>query len=658
VFRNRKRRQRAILAVIVALATLLGAYLTGISYFENNIQAAVYDYVITSAPAQVRNQITVVAVDDATVAKYGRWPLPRQAYVDLLNALKPLNTKVVAFDVAFYDPSDKPEQDLALATAIKDIGNVILAMQGTGIPEYRDRAQHFPGLLLPLEMYRQAAAGLGAVTVNPEFDSRVREVQLIVKGPDGKPYYALALVASIKHLAGDLSRARVEGDRFIVPAPLGDRLMPLNEGGAMRVYYAAPPHPPVEAGKPASCTGNTEFCVVSLVDVVEGRVARTSLQARSIYVGAHSLSAVPDNYPVPNSAADKMWGVEIWANAAQSIFTNRYPVPNQGFLPTMVQFLFLTVVGMLLVFRFRLFGFLGALLLLAAYSFVQLALFLFQVEGPVGNGPVYIPSIAYFAPGVFWWVVTLGYLLVEEQFAVARTQSTFGRFVTPSVARTIMDREERGGLQLGGEIREMTVLFGDIRGFTTISEGMDPQTLMGTLNRYFDGMVAIVNRYDGTVNKYNGDNIMVIWNAPVEVADHPRKAVECAIEVQKWIVAERAKGGPDVSFGFGINTGSAVAGFLGAHGRMEYTVIGDTVNVASRLTSSDIARRDQVACGADTLARLGDDVVKVDLGAIFVKGRNEPVRCFQIDRIGLAANPNPAPPPEIPVGKAAVAGFH
>jgi class 3 adenylate cyclase len=181
---------------------------------------------------------------------------------------------------------------------------------------------------------------------------------------------------------------------------------------------------------------------------------------------------------------------------------------------------------------------------------------------------------------------------------------------------------------------------------------------MATLNRYFDGMVTIVTRYQGTVNKYNGDNIMVLWNAPVEIPEHGRRAVECALEIQKWVQEERAKGGPDVSFGFGLNTGSAVAGFLGASGRMEYTVIGDTVNVASRLTSSDIARRDQVAVSQELLSKLGDDVVSVDLGAIVVKGRSEPVHCYQVDRVGMIANPNAAPPPEIPVGKAAVAGFH
>lgn len=182
--------------------------------------------------------------------------------------------------------------------------------------------------------------------------------------------------------------------------------------------------------------------------------------------------------------------------------------------------------------------------------------------------------------------------------------------------------------------------------------------MLDHLNRYFEGIVGVVNRYAGTVNKYNGDNIMVLWGAPLDVADHARKAVQCALEIQHWIIAEREKGGPDVSFGFGINTGPVVAGFLGAMGRMEYTVIGDTANVASRLTANDIARRDQVACSEATLAELGDDVAVIDLGPIRVKGRAEPVRCYQVDRIGGIASLRPAPPPDRPIVAAAVAGAH
>ena len=121
---------------------------------------------------------------------------------------------------------------------------------------------------------------------------------------------------------------------------------------------------------------------------------------------------------------------------------------------------------------------------------------------------------------------------------------------------------------------------------------------------------------------------------------------------------QREKGGPDVSFGFGINTGPVVAGFLGAKGRMEYTVIGDTANVASRLTSADIARRDQVAVSGETLSEIGDDVEAVDLGAVLVKGRTEPVSCWQINRLGQVATPKPAPAPDLPIGRAVIAGYH
>jgi adenylate cyclase len=426
----------------------------------------------------------------------------------------------------------------------------------------------------------------------------------------------------------------------------------------MSVYYAAPPAPPTFDNSSYPCKNPLEFCVVSLKDIVNGTVPKDLIVGRLVLVGAHSLSAEPDDYPVPNSSGHKMYGVEIWANAAQTIFTNRYPVLRQNDVTTLAQLLIVTLVGLLLVLRWRLFGFIGALGLLVGYVLGAYVLFGLQTQGLVGSGPVEVPSIAYVLPAVFWWVILLGYLLLEEQFAVARARVTFGRFVTPSVARTIMDREEAGKLALGGEEKRVTVLFGDIRGFTTLSEGMAPSELLHHLNRYFDGMVDIVNRYEGTVNKYNGDNIMVLWGAPLEVKDQARKAVECALEMQSWIVSERERDGPDVSFGFGINTGRVVAGFLGAKGRMEYTVIGDAANVASRLTSSDIARRDQVACSGETLRELGDDVEAVDLGAIRVKGRAEPVPCWQINRLGAVRSPRPAPAPEGPIGRAAVAGYH
>jgi adenylate cyclase len=652
VFTKRHTRQRLVVAGLTLFALAVGAILLRGELFDTSLQSIVYDKAIDIGQTTLRNQVTIVALDDTTVDRY-RYPLPRPVYTDLLRALKPLNPSVVAFDIAFYDAAQNPEEDRALAAAIKDSGNVLLAMQGSGTATLGDHTERYPVVQLPIAVLRDAAAGVGSVNIHPDPDGRVRYAQLWIEGPDGARYYSLPLVAAAKKVRAELSSAKREGDLFTVPAPLGDRVIPIDRRGGMSIYYAARPAP-----APASnCSDHDFFCVVAMKDVINGTVPRDLIAGRAVFIGAHSLSAVPDSYPVPNSGGDKMFGVEIWANAAQSILTNRYPVLKQGDLATLAELFVVTLVGLLLVLRWRLYGFIGALALLVAFVIGAYIAFSLQTQGLVGAGPVEVPSIGYVIPVVFWWIILQGYLLVEEQITVARTRVTFGRFVTPSIARTIIDREEAGKLALGGEEKRVTVLFGDIRGFTTLSEGLAPGILLGHLNRYFDGMVDIVNRYEGTVNKYNGDNIMVLWGAPLEVKDPARKAVECALEMQRWIVSEREKDGPDVSFGFGINTGPVVAGFLGAKGRMEYTVIGDSANVASRLTAADIARRDQVVVSGETLAELGDDVEAVDLGAVAVKGRLEPVPCWQINRLGGVAAPKPAPAPEVPIRRAVVAGY-
>jgi len=662
VFTKRPTRQRLVVAGLTLVGLAVGVLFLRGEIFDTSLQSVVYDRAITIGNTTLRNQVTIVALDDFTITQYGQhYPPPRQAYTDLLRALKPLNPSVIAFDVAFYDAAQNPEEDRSLAAAIRDAGNVLLAMQGSGRATLGDHTERYSVVQLPIPVLRDAAAGVASVNIHPDPDGRVRYSQLLIEGPDGATYYSLPLITAARKVHAELSKAERTGDLFTVPAPLGNRVIPIDRRGGMSIYYAAPPAPStadaIRSGH-YPCRNPDYFCIVSMKDVINGTIPRDLIAGRAVFIGAHSLSAVPDDYPVPNSSGEKMFGVEIWANAAQSILTNRYPVLRQSDPVTLAQLLVVTLAGLLLVLRWRLYGFIGALGLLVVYVTGAYVIFAIQTLRILGDGPIEVPSIAYVIPAVFWWIILLGYLLVEEQITVERTRVTFGRFVTPSVARTIIDREEAGKLALGGEEKRVTVVFGDIRGFTTISEGLAPEILLGHLNQYFDGMVDIVNRYEGTVNKFNGDNIMVLWGAPLEVKDQARKAVECALEMQRWIVAEREKGGPDVSFGFGINTGPVVAGFLGAKGRMEYTVIGDNANVASRLTAADIARRDQVVVSGETLSELGDDIEAVDLGAVGVKGRVEPVPCWQINRLGAIATPKPAPAPEAPLRRAAVAGYH
>ena len=650
---TRQRRQLLVTGAFLLLAILGGAGASSAGILDQNLQASVYDFLLQNAGDAPRSQVTIVAIDDSTISRYGRWPLPKAAYADVVKALAVYHPTVIAFDIGFYDQSG-PQEDAALAAAMREAGNVVLAMQGSGEGNAVDGALQFQTIEVPNSTLRAAAAGLGDVNIVPEIDHVVRRANLaITNGTDR--YLSLPFIAAARQLRADANQVRFTGDSYILPTKgFGDRVIPADIAGGLRVYFVAKPATSLIDQKlhdQYPCKIPDEFCVVSLSDVADGRIAADTLRPlvenRIVLVGVHSASALPDDYPVPNSENFKMWGVELWANVAQTILTGRFPLLREDTVPTVAWMALITLVGVVLILRWRVLGFIYALAMLLLYAAVAEQAFVIQLqERTLGPRIVPAPSIAYVvAMAPFWWVLVIGYLQLEEQAAVGRTQRAFGLAVTPEVAKHILEMQDTGQLTLGGQIREATVLFGDIRGFTTMSEGMGPSELMATLNRYFDGMVRIVQRWGGTVNKYNGDNIMVIWGAPIPVADHSKRAVQCALELQQFIVSERGKGGPDVAFGFGINTGELVAGFLGAQGRFEYTVIGDTVNVASRLTSGDIAKRDNVAVSERTLRALFPDVEYVDLGAVQVKGRAEPVHCYQVNRSGDYRTPNPAAQP-------------
>ncbi len=465
MFTKRHTRQRLVVAGLTLAALLVGALLLRTEFIDTTLQSIVYDKAIDVGNAPIANQVTIIALDDKTVNRY-RYPLPHQAYTDLLRALKPQNPSVIAFDIAFYDAAQDPDEDRALAAAMRDAGNVILAMQGTGVATLGDHVERFPSVLLPIAILRDAAAGVAAVNIHPDPDGRVRYSQLFIEGPDGTTYYSLPLITAARKVRADLSSAQRSGDVFVVPAPLEDRVMPIDRRGAMSIYYAAPPAPdPSRASTP--CGDKSYFCVVSMADVINGSVPRELITGRAILIGAHSLSAVPDSYPVPNSSGDKMFGVEIWANAAQSILTNRYPVLKQGDVATLAQLLVVTLAGLLLVLRWRLYGFLGALALLAGYVVGAYVLFSLQTQGAIGSGPVEVPSIAYVVTALFWWIILQGYMLVEEQITVARTRRKA--------------RARRRGKARHGAVRRHPRVHHDLRG---ADAGYSPRPPQPLLRRY------------------------------------------------------------------------------------------------------------------------------------------------------------------------------
>jgi adenylate cyclase len=221
-----------------------------------------------------------------------------------------------------------------------------------------------------------------------------------------------------------------------------------------------------------------------------------------------------------------------------------------------------------------------------------------------------------------------------EQEAITRER--FRRLLSPAIAEQVLSGQVE--IRKGGELRETTMLFADIRGFTGISESSDPQLVVEALNEYFERMVEIVFRYEGTLDKFIGDEMMVLFGAPVAHPDDPVRAVRAAIEMQKAMAGlneqHAAQGLPPFQIGIGINTGEVVAGYIGSSQAMEYTVIGDPVNTGSRLCS--IAKPSQILIAEGTLEKLGEQFETHELPERLLKGKAKPVRAFEV--LGLREN--------------------
>jgi adenylate cyclase len=212
----------------------------------------------------------------------------------------------------------------------------------------------------------------------------------------------------------------------------------------------------------------------------------------------------------------------------------------------------------------------------------------------------------------------------------AITRERFRRLLSPAIAEQVLSGQVE--VRKGGELREATVLFADIRGFTRISESSEPQLVVEALNEYFERMVEIVFRYEGTLDKFIGDEMMVLFGAPVAHRDDPVRAVRTAIEMQQAMAGLNeqhvAHGLPPFQVGIGINTGEVVAGYIGSSQAMEYTVIGDPVNTGARLCS--MARPSQILISEGTLEKVGKQFEVNELPEALVKGKAKPIRAFEV----------------------------
>ncbi|HEX2173403.1 MAG TPA: adenylate/guanylate cyclase domain-containing protein [Dehalococcoidia bacterium] len=626
---DRKHTKRVFIGAAISLLVsgVLGVmYFSGwLSTLEQQSNGFFFQAKATAPKPDDRreNRAVIVALDEKSNREIGqRWPWARRYHADLVRQLVAAEARVIAWDVIFAEPDpDDPVFAAALRAAAAENVSVILPVIGQ--PERHESARpgeiiQYREFLWPVPELRQAVGELGHANVVPDEDGNVRRVPLMV-GAQGEMAPALGLAAEARFLRRP---SVLEGSPTADPLAAGARAIPVDVVGRMLVNFQGPP-------ARENRVGNT-FDVLSYVDVLNGRVDPARLRDKAVFIG--QMYAGADSYATPVSRdGQKMFGVEIHANVFETILRAEF-LDLVGIPETLFSIIVLAVLGGLILPHLRpLWATLVMALLLAGYYGLSFAAF--------DNGVLFnmlYPPLAV----VVTFVAMLLYRIVFEESEKRLIQAALGSYTSKQVMDAVLRNPSL--LKLGGEKREMTVLFSDIRGFTSISERLDPQALVHLLNYYLTAMTDIVFTYEGVLDKYMGDAIMAFWGAPIVLKDHARLACLTALEMMRTLrgmqATWEAAGVPRLEIGIGINTGQMSVGNMGSRTRFDYTVMGDAVNLGARLEGLNKEYGTNIIISEFTEAVVRGQFATRPIDVVAVKGRSEPVAVFELMAVagGLA----------------------
>lgn len=586
------KRFRIALSVIVGLSVGFIGMLGLLAGLFDTVGSRVTDRFFL--PRTADPSAVIVAIDDASLGRIGRWPWPRSVHAQLIDRLREAGVKVVALDVNFPEPSDTAA-DKALAASLKAAGNVVLPVELDFVVRGNTLVFDSKNTVQPIALIQAESKAAGFSNIPLDTDGVARRLPTQSQGLDGSQVVPFAY-----------ETARLAGRAPEIAS------IPLDRSGRMLINFPASPR--------------KAFPIISAADVIQGRVDVARLKDKVVFIGATARD-LHDQQNVATSFGDPMSGVEIHASVYDTLVQRKWLVP----VSLWIQGLLLLLVGLLL-------GLLVPRVKARASAIVAVVIWLGWI----------ITSFVLFDRGyvldIVWIsiIVLFGYmgLLLERWFETdaqrKQIRAAFTRYVSPSVVEQLVNEPER--LKLGGERRRMSVLFSDLRGFTTMSEGLTPEQLVDVLNTYLNEMTNIVFEEGGVLDKYIGDAVMAFWNAPLDQADHAARSVRTAIRMRDKLEQMNREGafpkGIELKVGVGVNTGDMVVGNIGADVRYDYTVIGDSVNLASRTESLCKEYGVQIIITKNTLDMLDESYITRELDSVAVKGKKEPVRIFQV--IGMA----------------------
>jgi adenylate cyclase len=603
--------------------------------------------------------VRIVDIDEASLKEVGQWPWPRTVLAALVQKIAENGAAAVGFDMVFPEPdrlspanavqswpkSDAlkslreeveklPSNDSVFAEAIGQAPVVlgfIAAPQGTSIPEAKAGFAHggddprlfapqYPGAAASLPELQAKASGAGSLNWIPEHDQIIRRVPMVVQvGDKLYPSFAadmlrLAQGAStyVVKSSGASSETSFGEKTGIVKVRVGDYEVPTEANGQMWIRF----------------TRQAKERYLPAWRVLNGEIGKEDIEGRLLIVGTSAaglldLRATPLEASVP--------GVELHAQAIEQILQGSF-LQRPDFA-TPAELLYILLLGLLIAFLIYRLGATASAVLgaFAVAAVVAVSWYAFDVFGWLVD-PIY-PAIALTA--VYLAGTLFVFLRTERERN--RVRHAFGHYMAPALVERLADDPSR--LKLGGETRDMTLLFSDVRGFTGISEGLDAEELTHFLNTLFTPLSNIILEEQGTIDKFMGDAVMAFWNAPLEDPEHASHACSAALRImggmqglnERWREEAESKGRrfAPVKIGIGLNTGICCVGNLGSETRFDYSVIGDNVNVASRLEGQSKTYEVVTIVGETTTER-APDFAFLELDLLKVKGRTEATRIFAL----------------------------
>lgn len=590
------RRPRGLMVGLVSAGAMIILSLAPYGDFlENRTLDLWYRW---QPPPPVPEDLLIVAIDEPSFQELKLpWPWPRRLHAELIRRLDAAGARLIVLDIIFADPGP-PEDDRALAEAIRQADKVVLSatFEIARDPRFSRRI-----LITPLPALGQAARCQGLSTIIPDADGVVRRFRLTLGGLETLPLAAYRLLRPENPL----------------PPPMTGLIHyagPPRTLDTVSYYQVLDPERPLPA---ARIRGR----VVLVGAVLEATVTPRS-QADAFYTpyfaGTGRLMAgVEIQGHILNTLLQGSWGRELllWQRltllagvlVGASVSLSRLR-PGPGFLLTA-----------------------GAILLLLAASFAAFVVLRLWVP----------PFLLVAGLALAYSGNVLMHYLVESREKRWLRQA-FSRYVSPEVVETIVAHPQR--LELGGEEVEATVLFADLEGFTSLSEHMPPRQLIQLLNEYFTPMTEIVLAHQGMLDKYIGDALMALWGAPVPLADHALLGCRAALEMQRAMSRLQAvwgeRGLPLLTARLGLHSGPVVAGNVGSRERFNYTVLGDTVNLASRLEGVNKVYGTRILLSETTARLVEGRLLLRELDRVQVKGRGQPLTIYEL----LGEYPPEGPP--------------